>query len=107
MGDHRVVSGGRGYTAALGLGVCAPCLQTIQTKPDTGVARSWLCGRGAGVWQMPWLRAQGDIAVCVSAARPVWAVIDVGVVSVGYMGSLFRRERGEWLRLCSAAVFGA
>ena len=102
---HGVVSGGRGYTAAAGLGVCvAPCLQTFQTKPDTGAARSWLCGRDAGVWQVPWLWARGGMTIYVSAARPV---IDVGVVSVGYTGSLFRCGRGEWLRLCSATVFGA
>ena len=101
---HGVVSGGRGYTAAAGLGVCvAPCLQTFQTKPDTGAARSWLCGRDAGVWQVPWLWARGGMTIYVSAARPVRAMADVDVVSVDDddTSSLFRRKEGEWLRLRS------
>lgn len=56
VGDHWIVSGGRGCMAAAGLGVCvAPCLQTFQTKPDTSAARGRLCGHDAGVWRMPWL----------------------------------------------------
>ena len=94
---HGVVSGGRGYTAAAGLGVCvAPCLQTFQTKPDTSAARGRLCGRVAGVRQMPWLRVQGRIMFRIPAAA-------VSMVAVGDadMGCLFKREKDEWLRLRS------
>ena len=101
MGDHWIVSGGRGCTAAAGLGVCvAPCLQTFQTKPDTSAARGRLCGRGVGVRQGPQLWARGGMTFYVSAARPVWAVVgDDDTIS------LFRRKEDEWLRI-RCAVFG-
>jgi len=51
-----------------------------------------LCGRGAGVWQMPRLRVQGRITFRIPAAA-------AGMVAAGAadMGDLFKREKDEWL----------
>ena len=76
--DHGVVSGGRGYMVAAGLGVCvASCRQTFQTKPDTSAARGRLCGRDAGVRQVLRLRSRGSAVFYIPAVRPAPA----GVVS--------------------------